>query len=854
MPDEILQIDIDARKNLEGGIKAMTQSLQEFQRVRPNIDQFSKQFRELGDIMSSPGGLIRAGISLASTAAENTIAFGEGRAQLQLLSNIMHMSTREATAFELISRKAGETTEQARAGMKSFADTMTDLAVNRWGGRAGEQLKAWGDEAVAWGRQLLEVAGTRNGRLYVETLSRVFREASPQQQEAIAEFHRMPLPVLRKIVEEFDNTIAKIPEHNEAAAKKSLEIWLDFQSQWNEKYWVPFMTQVASTLPGWIQSTLSVLDKFEHFLQTGRTPWYQGQTQGPQTQSPTSPTARPQTLQPPGTQRIPGFQHGGIVTRPTIGYLGERGPEMVIPLRGVPADTRFATRPGSNLPLGGNQQDLSQQADDRAVLMREVRDSLQRMEERQRGGGGEMRGTSLGRYGATGAPGGGMGPIAGGPSEPRRGGGQASPDFPVDQSGKPVDSETVAALSALAARHETGAMQRLMHDRGYRVDSAWCGDLAHALTQSSGYASPKGYPIASNWRKWGEHVDGSAINVEGRPFGSIVASKTNVPIGQTGGHVMTIVPGTYDPKTNSAVVIDTVGKRRRSLDGFEVRYSGDDAVKQAQERAALYTPRPDVPPGTPVPKDRPNIETPSLPTRRGEPGGIDGGAPRGGVGGLRESRRRFGEELNNDPQLRERLYRLAQLEDQSNPQAFMESIMNRAAARKMSLRDAINQRAYYPDSLRKMAGGGGRGYKTEAMQQAEEAVLGGSNRINFGTGNASGPAGFGYGRGPRDPTTWVNPDSKERYGVENQRSDIRFAEQQRAANRDTGENIDRAIRRETRDSFMEKRAEIRFINVPDHVRTNVEHDGMDRVTTTREREIERPRPAAEEGHGGIGHA
>lgn len=32
--------------------------------------------------------------------------------------------------------------------------------------------------------------------------------------------------------------------------------------------------------------------------------------------------------------RIPGFQHGGIVTRPTLAMIGEAGPEAVVPLRG----------------------------------------------------------------------------------------------------------------------------------------------------------------------------------------------------------------------------------------------------------------------------------------------------------------------------------------------------------------------------------------------------------------------------------------------------------------------------------------------------------------------------------------
>lgn len=35
-----------------------------------------------------------------------------------------------------------------------------------------------------------------------------------------------------------------------------------------------------------------------------------------------------------GAAEFAGFQHGGIVTRPTIGLLGEAGPEMIVPLTG----------------------------------------------------------------------------------------------------------------------------------------------------------------------------------------------------------------------------------------------------------------------------------------------------------------------------------------------------------------------------------------------------------------------------------------------------------------------------------------------------------------------------------------
>jgi GH24 family phage-related lysozyme (muramidase) len=161
----------------------------------------------------------------------------------------------------------------------------------------------------------------------------------------------------------------------------------------------------------------------------------------------------------------------------------------------------------------------------------------------------------------------------GGPGTGRGAGGSGGGGGVVDKSGKGVDPDTVGQLQQMASQGNTRGMQQLMSSRGYRVDSAWCGDLARTLVGGSGFQVPKGYPVASEWRREGvsTHAEGADINAPGTKFGSIVASKTNVPIGQTGGHVMTVVPGTYDPKNNTAEVIDTGGRRRRTLNGFELR-------------------------------------------------------------------------------------------------------------------------------------------------------------------------------------------------------------------------------------------------------------------------------------------
>ena len=348
-----------------------------------------------------------------------------------------------------------------------------------------------------------------------------------------------------------------------------------------------------------------------------------------------------------------------------------------------------------------------------------------------------------------------------------------------DQDGRHVDPGTMQQLTALAARKDTAAMRRLMHAKGYRVDSQWCGDLAHAIADMEGYPSPSGYPVASNWRRMGPGLNPQAINEPGRHFGSIVMSKTNTRIGSTGGHVAQIVPGTYDPNTNTAVVIDTHGKWRRSLRGFEVHSLGGTSNRNVAESQPSRTSSVPTPAERPAAADRLAERRTDRPiadqrdpfepiARRAPPSAVQDGS------GLRDERAGFSRELESQ-NVRSRLYRLTQLENPADPQAFMESIMNRAAARHQTLDRALSDRGYYPDSLAKMDRGGGTSFNADEMRSVQDRVLAGSNKINYATGNASLTTGFGYGHRQNDPYTYRDPRTGERYGIENQKSDIAWA-------------------------------------------------------------------------------
>jgi hypothetical protein len=56
------------------------------------------------------------------------------------------------------------------------------------------------------------------------------------------------------------------------------------------------------------------------------------------------------------------FAEGGIVTEPTVGLLGEKCPEMVVPLRSGAQDAAEAAAAASGLRRRGPQRDIGSAA------------------------------------------------------------------------------------------------------------------------------------------------------------------------------------------------------------------------------------------------------------------------------------------------------------------------------------------------------------------------------------------------------------------------------------------------------------------------------------------------------------
>ena len=128
-------------------------------------------------------------------------------------------------------------------------------------------------------------------------------------------------------------------------------------------------------------------------------------------------------------------------------------------------------------------------------------------------------------------------------------------------------------------------------------------------------------------------------------------------------------------------------------------------------------------------------------------------------------RGQFGQELATNPDLRTKLMASIQAEvgNQSDEAklAYVESVMNRAAARGMSLDQTISDTSYYPKATTSQLG--------RTPSQDEQAILhpiianalSGSNISNLATGNKSGKV-----RSGEAPVTF-DPGTGERFILEN---------------------------------------------------------------------------------------
>jgi len=225
---------------------------------------------------------------------------------------------------------------------------------------------------------------------------------------------------------------------------------------------------------------------------------------------------------------------------------------------------------------------------DSSKMFIEIRDYMQKWDNEREGIG----------VGANGPGGGSTGGSAGGAAGSSSGDGSGTPSAgsPAalnDENGKKIDAETMREAERLGRAGDVAGLQKLFSQRGYHMSGPACGIVATGYVKSAGFKPPTGAAIATSWHKWGEALKPEDINAPNRPFGSMVATYFHgryggtqgriLAPGETGGHVMTVIPGTYNKKDNSAMFVDQSGKpHRRNLADMDPRYAGDEAVKAVQ--------------------------------------------------------------------------------------------------------------------------------------------------------------------------------------------------------------------------------------------------------------------------------
>jgi hypothetical protein len=193
------------------------------------------------------------------------------------------------------------------------------------------------------------------------------------------------------------------------------------------------------------------------------------------------------------------------------------------------------------------------------------------------GGGGSYGGG--GGYGGAGGSGhGGYGGGGGAPYGNDSGGDTGSPASGA--AGDPsVPSDILAKARSVALHGGPNAVEQFMRAQGYPKAGNWCGEFAASVVKSVGGKPPPGAAVASNWRKWGNPV-------EGLPQPGDIAVRKGARTGDTGSHV-TIVEG-VDPKTGAFTGLGG-NQGRRGFEGqfklrdYTFRRSGDTSPSVATQ-------------------------------------------------------------------------------------------------------------------------------------------------------------------------------------------------------------------------------------------------------------------------------
>jgi hypothetical protein len=175
-----------------------------------------------------------------------------------------------------------------------------------------------------------------------------------------------------------------------------------------------------------------------------------------------------------------------------------------------------------------------------------------------------------------------------------KGGSRTDLAQPTSENGKMVPGGVIDKARSLIENGSTHAdVQQFMRSQGYPMNGAWCGEFMASVVKSQGGSPPKDPQIASNWLKWGTHVDAADI----KPGDNVIASRkpeyhgrlgTGQP-GDMGGHVTALDPSRIDVKNHRfwSDGGNQGGAGWKSLDEYELRKApASDAAPVAKQAAA----------------------------------------------------------------------------------------------------------------------------------------------------------------------------------------------------------------------------------------------------------------------------
>jgi hypothetical protein len=304
----------------------------------------------------------------------------------------------------------------------------------------------------------------------------------------------------------------------------------------------------------------------------------------------------------------------------------------------------------------------------------------------------------------------------------------------------------VAAMTAAGAQPKD--IQQYLKSKGVDVGVATCGQFMAAAVKDHGGTPPQNPAIASSWNTFGGK-EGAGYSSD--PNAINVAVRQGVATGSTGSHVTAAIP-----------ITDAQG----NVTGFR-----GVGVNQGEGRSVISSHNLKIGTGPGQYQIRHQIPAGA------QPAGAQ--APTGNSGGLAGARAQFAAEMKNDPDLARLLSASTNAEvggqSKAAQQDYIESVMNRAAARGKSLRETLTDSRYYPGTTTSKLGA-----NADPKQHADivAAVIAGSNTSDLATGNESG----GVHSGGAQVTKDYGPRA-ERFVREKNKKDQAFVARMQQANR-----------------------------------------------------------------------